>query len=130
MNKFNGLSHKQKPVKRVTFSSTQTTRIMVSMGTWHKTSTRAQGFFRRFWVLITLIFSEIQYLLLEIIPLHIITEKNVSTDSRKMDTGIPLFFSEIQYLLLETIPLEQAFPLDILKKTQGHENSKLKDKTQ
>ena len=32
--------------------------------------------------------------------------KNVSTDSLKMDTGIPLFFSEIEYLLLETIPLE------------------------
>ena len=30
----------------------------------------------------------------------------MSTDSVKMDTGIPLFFSEIQYLLLETIPLE------------------------
>ena len=30
----------------------------------------------------------------------------MSTDSVKMDTGIPLFFPEIQYLLLETIPLE------------------------
>ena len=30
----------------------------------------------------------------------------MSTDSVKMDTGIPLFCSEIQYLLLETIPLE------------------------
>ena len=32
--------------------------------------------------------------------------KNVSTESVKMDTGIPLFFSEIEYLLLKTIPLE------------------------
>ena len=30
----------------------------------------------------------------------------MSTDSVKMDTGIPLFLSEIQYLILETIPLE------------------------
>ena len=30
----------------------------------------------------------------------------MSTDSVKMDTGVPLFFSEFQYLLLETIPLE------------------------
>ena len=30
----------------------------------------------------------------------------MSTDSVKMDTGIPLFFLEIEYLLLESIPLE------------------------
>jgi len=41
----------------------------------------------------------------------------MSTDSVKMDTGIPLFCSEIQYLLLETIPLETIMRVHVLSST-------------
>ena len=44
----------------------------------------------------------------------------MSTDSVKMDTGIPLFLSEIQYLILETIPLETIMRVDkILQDTEA-----------
>ena len=75
------------------------TRIMVSKGTWHKTSTQNLRVFRRFWVLVTLIFSEIQYLLLETIPLQsinlkmwVLTLKNTLKNMGKWILVCPYFF--------------------------------------